>query len=172
MAWLVSVLLGLFGAFGASVIASASDLDTIATRLEAHGFRCDVAAETMRNCINSGILADGKSYVVRVFTVEQRTADNITIFIQPADAADSDKVGAIYDYLASFFAYDKGKLKDRFPNAGSVEKWCNTAPNAVRYLDRCTVIEPISHNLRADISVSAPSNDNHLSLSWSVPRDK
>jgi hypothetical protein len=165
------VLLGLFGAFGASVIASASDLDTIATRLEAHGFRCDVAAETMRNCINGGTLAGGKSYVVRIFAVGQRSADNITIFIQPADAADSHEVGAIYDYLA-FFAYDKGRLKDRFPNVGSVEKWFNTAPNAVRYLDRCTVIEPISHNLRADISVSAPSNDNHLSLSWSVPRDK
>jgi hypothetical protein len=88
-------------------------------------------------------LSDGRSYSVSVFAGEGKNVDNVTIFAQPEDAIDSKEVESIYQYLAELLPYDKGKLKDRFPDLKSSKAFCDTAPRAVRAETPCVVIEPV-----------------------------
>jgi hypothetical protein len=82
-------------------------------------------------------MPDGRIYAVSVFAVEPRDVNSIRIFIQPADAVDSKEVGAVYDYLAEPLPYDKGKLKDRFPDLHAATAWCNTIPTATHRARGC-----------------------------------
>lgn len=82
--------------------------------------------------------------------VEQPSHNTITIFIQPGLASDSAEVGAIYDYLAQLLPYDKGKLKDRFPDIRAVKTWCDSSPKAVHRRNGCLALDPIGENGVAD----------------------
>jgi hypothetical protein len=87
--------------FGTSLVASASDLDATAANLQSHGFTC-TASTGFRNCgVDGTTLSDGKTYGVHVFVGEaKQNKIEITIFVQPAEAANSAEVGRIYDNLA------------------------------------------------------------------------
>jgi hypothetical protein len=147
--------------FSTSLIASASEFDAVAANLQSHGFACH-ATKTFRNCGVSGKLSDGKPYEVRVFAVRvRRKATEIEIFVQPAAAAKSAEVGRIYDSLARSFAYDKGKLKDRFPNTKSLTEWCDA--KGIHNLGRCTVNDGL-----AEFRVSTPPNVDQWSLGWTT----
>jgi hypothetical protein len=158
MLWFISFILLLLGT---SCIASASELDAVAANLQSHGFACH-ATKSFRNCGVSGKLSDGKPYEVRVFAVRgRRKTTEIEIFVQPAAAAKSAEVGRIYDNLARSFAYDKGKLKDRFPNMKSVTEWCDA--KGIHNLGRCTVDDGL-----AEFRVSTPPNVDQWSLGWTT----
>jgi hypothetical protein len=158
--------------FGTSLVASASDLDAMSANLQSHGFACEAPKEIFRNCGISGKRPDGKPYEIHVFAVKvnEKTTE-LTIFVQPAEAANSAEVGGIYDKLGQSFAYDKGKLKDRFPDMKSVTDWCDD--KGIHNPGRCTIVEPVEDKGQADFSVSSGLNNvDQWSLGWTTSRSQ
>jgi hypothetical protein len=103
--------------------------------------------------------------------VNEKNAE-LNIFIQPAEAANSAEVSAIYDKLAESFRYNKGKLKDPFFNTKSVNEWCEA--KGIHNPGRCTIVEPIEgEGQQADLSVnSGPGNVDQWSIGWTTSETK
>jgi hypothetical protein len=126
----------------------------------------------LQACHSRGTLADGKPYAVNVFANEESAmATGITIMIEPAEAANSREVAAIYDRLAQTFRYDQGRLKDRFPDPKSVAAWCDA--KGVHNPGRCTIVESLAEKHQAVFSVTTPppmSTSGHSGgrFRWSI----
>jgi hypothetical protein len=164
------ILLSLLGATCASAAGPATKLETLANSLLAHGFSDCATTGTFKNCTSHGALSDGRNYSVSVFAGEGKNDNNVTIFVQPEDAINSKEVESIYQYLVELLPYDKGKLKDRFPDLKSSKAFCDTAPRAVHVETRCVVVEPVGELGDAVIGGGKPPSIDHWQVSWPVAK--
>jgi hypothetical protein len=153
----------------ASHTLAAMDLTTIGTILEASGFaHCDNMAR-LKSCAFSGSLPDGTPIAITILIVQLSNGNNIVISVQPAAATDTEIVRAIYEKIAPHLPYDKGTLKERFPDMESARLWCQTAAGAIHTVGRCRITEKIGQGEQSELSVGSATDIDRWSLSWSVP---
>jgi hypothetical protein len=159
----------LYGMVGTFQSLAASDLDAIGAMLEASGFaHCDNMAR-LKSCAVGGSLPDGKPFVVSILIAELAGSNNIMISVQPAAAIDTEPVRVLYEQIAPHLPYDKGTLKDRFPDMEAARLWCQEAPAAIHTVGRCKVTEKIGENQKTELNIGSPLDIDHWALSWSVP---